>query len=190
MRIVQSRRVVVGMVVALVTTMAGEAFADRIRCASRDYRYAFCETNGRVVRARIVDRHSKRPCLQDYSWGIEANGIWVDDGCDADFDVVVRGFGGGPRPPFPVRPPVVDAPGWAVGEWRGDGIRLTVFRGGSVILSRGRGNDRGYMSGNEVVLYNGSRIGVDRDRRGLRLEFPGGRRAYVSRSRSFDYRLR
>jgi hypothetical protein len=183
-----SRSLVCGLVIAVIASTVADAFADRLRCASRDYRYAFCETDGRVVGARIVKRYSKRPCMQDYSWGIEANGIWVDDGCDAEFDVAVRGYGGGPRPPFGGRPPVADAPGWAVGEWRGDGIRLTVFRGGSVIISRGRDHDRGYMSGNEVVLYNGSRVLVDRDRRGLRLEWPGGRRAYVSRSREFDYR--
>ena len=184
-----SRRMVIGLVAAVITATAADAFGERIRCASRDYRYAFCDTNGRVVAARVTRRYSKRPCQEGYTWGFEAGGIWVDDGCDADFDVVLRGPGGGPRPGYGYgRPPVADAPSWMVGEWRGDGVRLTVFRGGSVIVTRGRDADRGYMNGNEVVLFNGSRIAIDRDRRGLRLEWSGGRRAYLSRSREFDYR--
>ena len=182
-----SRPAVIGVVAAVVIAMAGDAFADRIRCASRDYRYAFCDTPGRVVGARVVRRYPKRPCLQNYTWGIENGGIWVDDGCDADFDVVIRGAGG-PRPPFANRPPMADAPSWAVGEWRGEGYRFDVYRGGSVVLARGGRYDRGYINDNQVILNDGSRLVVDRDRRGIRLVWPGGRRIYLSRAREFDYR--
>jgi hypothetical protein len=186
MHALSSRRFAIGLVIALVASTATDAVAERIRCGSRDYRYAFCDTPGRVVSARVVRRYSKRPCQQNYTWGIEAGGIWVDDGCDAEFDVVLRGPGG-PRPPY-TRPPVADAPSWAVGEWRGEGYRFTVYRGGSVVLSRGGRYDRGYMRDNDIVLNDGTRIVADRDRRGLRLVWPGGRRIYVTREREFDYR--
>jgi hypothetical protein len=183
-----SRSLVCGLAIAAIASTAADAFADRIRCASRDYRYAYCDTPGRVVAARVVKRYSKRPCLQNYTWGIENGGIWVDDGCDAEFDVAIRGGGGGPRPPYATRPPIADAPSWAIGEWRGEGYRFNVYRGGSVVLARGGRYDRGYINDNEVILNDGSRLIVDRDRRGMRLVWPGGRRIYLTRDREYDYR--
>jgi hypothetical protein len=180
------------VIAVLVALTATDAFAERVRCGSRDYRYAFCSTPGRVVSGRIARRYSKRPCLQNYTWGWQRDGIWVDDGCDADFDVVLRGSGGS-RPPLPGPPPYAGPPAsavpadWAIGEWRTEGYRLTVYRGGSVVLAYGRSYDRGYMSGSEVVLREGTRLIVDRDRRGLSLGWPIGRRLYFTRVRQFSY---
>lgn len=191
---------VVGLLAAaLVTLTAADALAERIRCSSEDYRYAFCSTRGRVVSARLVKRHSKRPCNQFRTWGWQADGIWVDDGCDADFDVVLRpqgpggpggpGYGPGPggpgygpgRPPY--GPPSGSSPSpWVIGDWKGQGYRLTVSRGGSIVLWRGNQYERGYMRGEDITLYDGTRIRADRDRNRLRLEWlSGGRRLILSR---------
>jgi hypothetical protein len=195
------RGVLIGAVAAAtVTLVAADASADRIRCGSRDYRYEFCAVpGGRVINARVVRRHSKRPCVQNFSWGIERDGVWVDDGCDADFDVAVRGggnggYGGGSypgagRPDRPYgRPPQSASPAqWAIGEWRGQGYRFTVYRGGSVILSRGNQYERGYMDGDNITLYDGTRLDADRDRNQLRLGWPNGREVRLRRERDFDY---
>jgi DUF3011 family protein len=186
------RRPLIGLTVVLVALTAADAFAERIRCGSQDYRYASCEMRGRVVSVRVARRHSKRPCILNYTWGWRRDTIWVDDGCDADFDVVMRGPGGGGPPlpgppPYPGPPPTATPPAWAIGEWRTGDLRLNVYRGGSVVLVNGRDHDRGYMDGDLVMLYDGTRLRADRDRRGMRLIWPNGRGLYLSRVRAFDY---
>ena len=64
---------------------------DIIRCESSDGRTRECATNGgRVV---IERQHSRAACIEGRSWGYGRNGIWVSDGCRADFRVM--GYGGG-----------------------------------------------------------------------------------------------
>jgi hypothetical protein len=48
----------------------------------REYRRI--ENDGYV---RLVRRLSDAPCIQGRSWGYDRNGIWVDDGCRAIFEV-------------------------------------------------------------------------------------------------------
>ena len=62
-----------------------------IRCESNDGRTRECATGGgRVV---IERQHSRTACIEGRTWGYGRNGIWVSDGCRADFRVV--GYGGG-----------------------------------------------------------------------------------------------
>ena len=58
---------------------------NRVRVESRDGRYnaVRVRTEDRV---RIVRRLSDAPCREGRSWGYDANRIWVDDGCRADFE--------------------------------------------------------------------------------------------------------
>ncbi|HVE51697.1 MAG TPA: DUF3011 domain-containing protein [Casimicrobiaceae bacterium] len=58
-------------------------------CESREYRYNFCDT-GRIRDAQLVDQRSQAACVRGRSWGVERNGIWVDDGCEAEFRVITR----------------------------------------------------------------------------------------------------
>lgn len=63
---------------------------DVIRCESSDGRVRECPTNGgRVVLER---QHSRSACIEGRTWGYGRNGIWVSQGCRADFRVV--GYGG------------------------------------------------------------------------------------------------
>ncbi len=78
------------LLVALVLAPSA-AFAERMRCASVDYRYTLCRTDREPVRVRIDRRYSKRPCVEGRSWGYNRRGIWVDHGCDADFEFRQRG---------------------------------------------------------------------------------------------------
>lgn len=62
-----------------------------IRCESSDGRTRECATGGgRVVLER---QHSRSACIEGRTWGHGRNGIWVSDGCRADFRVL--GYGGG-----------------------------------------------------------------------------------------------
>ena len=66
-----------------------------IYCASDDGRRRTCPVNtGGVV--RLVNQRSGSACVQGRTWGFNRNGIWVDRGCRADFEVG-RGRGDGPN---------------------------------------------------------------------------------------------
>jgi hypothetical protein len=78
------------LLVALVLAPTA-AFAERMRCASVDYKYTMCRTDREPVRVRIDRRYSKRPCIEGRTWGYNRRGIWVNNGCDADFDFRMRG---------------------------------------------------------------------------------------------------
>ncbi len=58
-----------------------------ISCASDDLHRHYCpaDTRGGV---RLLKQHSDASCRQDESWGYDRQGIWVDHGCRADFQVV------------------------------------------------------------------------------------------------------
>ena len=56
-----------------------------IRCESNDDRVRECPTSGgRVVLER---QHSRAACIEGRSWGYGRNGIWVSQGCRADFRI-------------------------------------------------------------------------------------------------------
>ena len=58
----------------------------RIRCESTGNEYEFCPvpTRGDV---RLVRQLSQRSCLPRRTWGFQSDGIWVTDGCRAEFEV-------------------------------------------------------------------------------------------------------
>jgi hypothetical protein len=68
---------------------AGPSGPGIVVCESREYRYSFCDT-GRIRDAQLVNQRSQAACVRGRSWGVERNGIWVDDGCEGEFRVVSR----------------------------------------------------------------------------------------------------
>ena len=59
---------------------------DVIRCESNDGRSRECSTGGGRV---VVERQlSRGACIEGQSWGYTRNGIWVSNGCRADFRVM------------------------------------------------------------------------------------------------------
>ena len=60
-----------------------------IACNSDDMKRHSCavDTRGGV---RLVTQNSQAPCTEGRSWGTDNQGIWVDDGCRADFAVGER----------------------------------------------------------------------------------------------------
>lgn len=62
--------------------------AIRVRCESNDYRYNMCQVDtGRGSAVRITRQISKTACIEGRSWGWNRAGIWVDQGCAAEFVV-------------------------------------------------------------------------------------------------------
>jgi len=67
----------------------GSGFVDvprRLTCESKDRRKRFCGTSISDG-ATVLKQISGTPCVQDRNWGWNRNGIWVDDGCRAEFSV-------------------------------------------------------------------------------------------------------
>ena len=57
-----------------------------INCSSDDGRRRYCptDTSGGV---RMIQQRSESECRRGSSWGYDDQGIWVDRGCRADFEV-------------------------------------------------------------------------------------------------------
>ena len=71
----------------------GRPSGDVFRCESRDNRTRECSTGGRGG-VRLVRQLSDAPCVQGRSWGNTRNGVWVSNGCRAEF-VITGGYGPG-----------------------------------------------------------------------------------------------
>jgi hypothetical protein len=57
-----------------------------ITCSSDNGSRQYCPANTRYG-VRLIRQRSGSPCRQNYSWGYDQRGIWVDRGCRADFSV-------------------------------------------------------------------------------------------------------
>ena len=57
-----------------------------VYCESGDKRLHWCK-EGINANVNLVRKRSKAPCIQGRTWGVGRNGIWVDRGCSADFEV-------------------------------------------------------------------------------------------------------
>lgn len=59
-----------------------------VRCESQGYGYNMCQVDtGRGGNVRIRRQISKTPCVEGRSWGWNRAGVWVDQGCAAEFVV-------------------------------------------------------------------------------------------------------
>jgi hypothetical protein len=66
--------------------LAGAANARSVVCESRDRGQHYCpaDTSGGVS---LAVQYSKASCRQGSSWGYDNRGIWVSNGCRAQFDL-------------------------------------------------------------------------------------------------------
>lgn len=115
------------------------------------------DTSGGV---KLTKRLSDKPCTLGRNWGYDRNGVWVDDGCRAEFEVRTRNSGsggiGGDNPWSGVGNGV---PRWALGDWVGgprtNDHSLSVRSDGSFLLRKGRlGGERGTIRGERVRIGN------------------------------------
>lgn len=82
----------VAIVAAAIPAMAS-ADEYTIRCESGLWgrqKYCPADTEGRV---RLVREYSRRKCVEWRTWGYDKRGVWVDDGCKAEFRVGKDGGG-------------------------------------------------------------------------------------------------
>lgn len=58
-----------------------------LTCSSNDGKRHYCFADMRWG-VRLVKQRSGSPCTQGRTWGYDSNGLWVDRGCRADFEVL------------------------------------------------------------------------------------------------------
>lgn len=81
-----------GLMSAAATAGAHDRYHDggwrgaeyRFRCESQDSRTAYCRVDTRYG-VRLVDRLSRASCIPGRTWGWDRGGVWVTDGCRAEF---------------------------------------------------------------------------------------------------------
>jgi hypothetical protein len=66
------------------------AQSDLITCKSKNYRRNICYLRMEGD-AQLVRKLSDAPCIEGRTWGQDGRGIWVDNGCHAEFAVNQRG---------------------------------------------------------------------------------------------------
>ncbi len=60
----------------------------RFRCESQDYAYHMCRVDtGQGGAVRIVRQISNTRCVEGRNWGWNRAGVWVSEGCAAEFEV-------------------------------------------------------------------------------------------------------
>src|SRR5690349_14287965 len=73
------------------------AHGQTIYCASDDGHRHYCDANTRGG-VQMTRQRSGSACTQGRTWGWDNRGIWVDQGCRAEFVTGNGGNGGGFRP--------------------------------------------------------------------------------------------
>ncbi len=58
---------------------------ERLTCSSTNGRRNYCNYPNRGV--RMIQQVSRAPCVEDRTWGRDRQGVWVDRGCAAVFDI-------------------------------------------------------------------------------------------------------
>jgi hypothetical protein len=89
-------RVVVSGLAVLVAGCfgAGAAWGQTVHCASADGAKKYCEADT-AHGVKLTKQVGASECKEGESWGYDAKGIWVDQGCDAEFAVGTEAAGAG-----------------------------------------------------------------------------------------------
>ena len=75
-----------GLSAMLLLSSTQALASERITCESRNNRYNHCrvDTDNRV---KLKKQLSNAPCVEGRTWGYDKKGVWVDQGCRAEFKV-------------------------------------------------------------------------------------------------------
>ena len=59
-----------------------------VHCSSENYSYEFCAVDvGRGGRVYLRRQLSNSPCIEGNTWGWNRAGVWVNGGCEGEFEV-------------------------------------------------------------------------------------------------------
>jgi Protein of unknown function (DUF3011) len=187
------------IVVLLCPVLAG---AYTLTCKSKDFNYSMCQTNGRIVRATLKKQLSNSACIYGRSWGYQGYGLWVNHGCQRDFEVTTYGppapkppspYPPNPFPPYPTPQPEPgpwpdQVPYWAIGRWqstmpfRGDYRYIQIYPSGSAVYYGPDGPASAYWYRDSIRFYDGGVMNVYRDVSGqIRVDLSSATRLYFRR---------
>jgi hypothetical protein len=62
-----------------------------IRCESTNSRTVYCNADTRYG-VRLLTQHSRAACIEGRTWGFNYRGVWVANGCRAQFQIGGRGY--------------------------------------------------------------------------------------------------
>ena len=68
----------------------GYGHTQRVRCESISSRTSYCRADTYGGQVRITRQLSHSPCLEGRSWGSNSRGVWVSNGCRAEFAISSR----------------------------------------------------------------------------------------------------
>jgi hypothetical protein len=68
---------------------------ERLSCASSDGRRNYCDADLKGATVKLVRQAGPSQCEENFTWGHDDNGIWVDRGCRGEFVVLKQGGGAG-----------------------------------------------------------------------------------------------
>lgn len=72
-----------------ISANAGRGDTQVVRCESNDGRQEHCPVNTRGG-VRVARQISRAACIEGHNWRFDRNGIWVKEGCRADFEIGYR----------------------------------------------------------------------------------------------------
>ena len=62
-----------------------------INCSAHNSQMQTCHVGGTVISARLLRQTGGRQyCSEGQTWGRSSNGVWVTNGCSADFELIIR----------------------------------------------------------------------------------------------------
>ena len=64
-----------------------DRYDDRLTCESDNGRYQYCRIHVGNRRVVLVDRKSSARCDQGDDWNYDNDGVWVENGCRAEFEL-------------------------------------------------------------------------------------------------------
>ncbi len=75
-----------GLSAMLLLSSTQTLASERITCESKNHNYNHCrvDTDNRV---KLKKQLSNAPCIEGQTWGYDKKGVWVDQGCKAEFKV-------------------------------------------------------------------------------------------------------
>ena len=80
------------LVLGIMVLLGSVAFAQNVfTCSSNDMGYHTCRV-GPNNGIQFVRQRSDSACVPGRTYGIARDGVWVDNGCRADFEVVQNGY--------------------------------------------------------------------------------------------------
>lgn len=148
---------------------------EHFQCASKDFLFVHCEVQVPAT-INFGKQISNTRCIRDKNWGFDSKGVWVKDGCSAQFKVDIQ---------------VNEPPAWLIGRFightkrSGKEVRLHIRRNGTV-KARIDGERVQAEWEDDVLVVNGRSFVLSKRRDGFKAERTAAGRYHAIRFRRIN----